>query len=138
MLREELQLLDTGPRQLRSFGITLGIAFLVVAGLLHWRDLPGEIILAGLGALFLASGLAAPKQLRPLYKPWMALAIVLGFVMTRVLLTGIFVFLFIPIGLLMRLFGKDPLRRKLDPDADTYWIPKEYDADAPERLERYY
>ncbi len=138
MLREELRLLDTGPRQLRSFGITLGIAFLVVAGLLHWRDLPGEIILAGLGALFLAGGLAAPKRLRPLYKPWMALAILLGFVMTRVLLTGIFVFLFIPIGLLMRLFGKDPLRRKLDPDADTYWIPKEYDADAPERLERYY
>lgn len=138
MLREELQSLDTGPRQLRSFGITLGIAFLIVAGVLYWRDIPGEVVVAGIGGLLLVTGLIAPGLLRPLYKPWMALALVLGFIMTRVILTVIFVLLFIPIGLLMQLFGKDPLRRKLDPDAETYWISKEYDAEAPERLERYY
>ncbi|MCY3629489.1 MAG: hypothetical protein F4065_02440 [Rhodothermaceae bacterium] len=138
MLREELQSLDTGPRQLRSFGITLGIAFLIVAGVLYWRDIPGVVIVAGIGGLLLVTGLIAPGLLRPFYKPWMALALVLGFIMTRVILTVIFVFLFIPIGLLMQLFGKDPLRRKLDPDAKTYWISKEYDAEAPERLERYY
>ncbi len=138
MLREELQSLDTGSRQLRSFGITLGIAFLIVAGVLYWRDIPGEVVVAGIGGLLLVTGLIAPRLLRPLYKPWMALALVLGFIMTRVILTVIFVLLFIPIGLLMQLFGKDPLRRKLDPDAETYWISKEYDAEAPERLERYY
>ena len=138
MLREELQSLDTGPRQLRSFGITLGIAFLIVAGVLYWRDIPGVMIVAGIGGLLLVTGPIAPGLLRPLYKPWMALALILGFIMTRVILTVIFVFLFIPIGLLMQLFGKDPLRRKLDPDAKTYWISKEYDAEAPERLERYY
>lgn len=138
MLHEELQSLDTGPRQLRSFGITLGIAFLIVAGVLYWRDIPGVAVVAGIGGLLFITGLIVPGLLRPLYKPWMALALVLGFIMTRVLLTAIFVFLFIPIGLLMQLFGKDPLRRKLDPDAETYWISKEYDAEAPERLERYY
>lgn len=138
MLREELQSLDTGPRQLRSFGITLGVAFLIVAGVLYWRDIPGVAVVAGIGGLLFITGLIFPGLLRPLYKPWMALALVLGFIMTRVLLTAIFVFLFIPIGLLMQFFGKDPLRRKLDPDAETYWISKEYDAEAPERLERYY
>ncbi len=138
MLREELQSLDAGPRQLRSFGITLGVAFLIVAGVLYWRDIPGVVVVTGIGGLLLVTGLVAPGLLRPLYKPWMALALVLGFIMTRVILTVIFVFLFVPIGLLMRIFGKDPLRRKLDPNAKTYWISKKYDTEAPERLERYY
>ncbi len=138
MLREELQSLDTAPKKLRSFGLTLGIALLIIAGVLHWRDISGFVFVAGIGGLILSIGLIAPNLLRPLYKPWMALALVLGFIMTRVILTVMFIVLFIPIGLLMRLFGKDPLRRKLDPDAETYWIPKDYDAEAPDRLERYY
>ena len=68
----------------------------------------------------------------------MALAVLMGFIMTRILLTLIFVLLFIPTGLLMRLFGRDPLRRKLDPDAKSYWIRKQYDPESRERLERYY
>lgn len=138
MLREELQSLKTGKRQLRSFGITLGTTLLVVAGILYWRDISGVSIVAGIGSLFLITGLIFPRVLRPLYKPWMSLAIVLGFIMTRVLLTVIFVLLFIPIGFLMRLFGNDPLRRKLDPNTTSYWISKEYDVSSTERLECYY
>ena len=138
MLREEIQSLNAGTRQLRSFGITLGVAVLVIAGILHWRDISGVIVVAGIGLVLITAGIAIPKSLRLLYKPWMTLAIVLGFIMTRVLLSAIYVFLFVPTGLLMRLFGKDPLRRRLDPNAKTYWIPKQYDAEAPDRLERYY
>lgn len=138
MLREELRSLSPNRRQLRSFGITLGTALLVVAGVLHWRAVPGVIVIFSIGALLLIAGLAAPAILRPLYKPWMALAVLLGFIMTRILLTLIFVLLFIPTGLLMRLFGRDPLRRKLDPDAKTYWIRKQYNPESRERLERYY
>ncbi len=138
MLREELRSLSPNRRQLRSFGITLGIALLVVAGVLYWRAVPGVIVVSSIGVLLLIAGLAAPAVLRPLYKPWMALAVLLGFIMTRVLLTLIFVLLFIPTGLLMRLFGRDPLRRKLDHDAKTYWIRKQYNPESRERLERYY
>jgi len=138
MLREEIRSLNPGTRQLRSFGITLGVTFVFIAGILYWRGIPVTPIVAGIGTLLLIIGLIAPKFLRLPYKPWMTLAIVLGFVMTRILLFGIFVLLFIPTGLLMRLWGRDPLRRKLDPDAETHWIPKRYDAKIPERLERYY
>jgi len=138
MLREELRSLNPNRRQLRSFGITLGIAILVIAGVLYWRNAPGVVLVSSIGVLFLTAGLAAPAILRRLYKPWMALAVLMGFVMTRILLTLIFVLLFIPTGLLMRLFGRDPLRRKLDPDAKTYWIRKQYDPKSRERLERYY
>ncbi|MCY4159364.1 MAG: SxtJ family membrane protein [Bacteroidetes bacterium] len=138
MLREEIRSLDTGTRQLRWFGITIGLALLVIAGILYWRDISGIIVAASAGILLFIIGMLAPKLLGPLYKPWMMLAIILGFIMTRILLFGIFVFLFIPTGLLMRLLGRDPLRRKLDPDSETYWIPKQYDTRIPERLERYY
>ena len=138
MLREELRSLSPNRRQLRSFGITLGIAILVIAGVLYWRSAPGVIPVSSIGVLFLIAGLVAPSVLRRLYKPWMALAVLMGFVMTRILLTLIFVLLFIPTGLLMRLFGRDPLRRKLDPDAKSYWIRKQYNPESRERLERYY
>ena len=138
MLREEIRSLEAGQRQLRSFGITLAIALMIIAGVLFWRDSDGSLIVACIGAVFLLVGLVVPKCLRSLYKPWMALAFILGFVMTRVLLTAIYILLLIPTGLLMRAFGKDPLRRKLDSDAPTYWIHKQYDAEASERLKRYY
>ncbi|MCY4224749.1 MAG: SxtJ family membrane protein [Bacteroidetes bacterium] len=139
MLREEIRSIHADKRQLRSFGITLGIALIIIAGVLFWRDSGGSLIVTCVGVVFLIIGLVVPKWLRPLYKPWMTLALVLGFVMTRVLLTGIYILLFIPTGLLMRIFRRDPLHRKLDPDASTYWIPKKYDVDdASERLKRYY
>lgn len=138
MLRQEIRSLNADKRQLRSFGITLGLALLIISAVLYWRDLPGVALVAGVGGLMLLTGLVMPKILVSLYVPWMSLALVLGFIMTRVLLSIIFVFLFIPIGFLMRALGKDPLRRTLDADAKTYWISKEYDASDPGRLERYY
>lgn len=138
MLREEIQTLSAETHQLRSFGVTLGMALLMIAGVLYWRDISGSTVVAWIGSLIFVAGLIAPEFLRPLYKPWMTLALVLGFLMTRVLLTGIFVGLFLPIGLLMRLFGRDPLRRKWKADVQTYWISKRYDGKISERLERYY
>ncbi len=138
MLREEIRSLSVTRHQLRSFGLMLGIALIIMSGIFYWRDISGVITIAGIGVLLVISGLVAPQVLRLLYKPWMSFALILGFVMTRVLLTLIFVLLFIPTGLVMRLFRKDPLRRKLRPEAKTYWIPKQYDATASERLKRYY
>ena len=58
--------------------------------------------------------------------------------MTRVLLTLVFALVMLPIGLVLRLVGKDLLDRRLDPAADSYWKPKTYADDSPARLEKYY
>ena len=71
------------------------------------------LALAG-SAVALRHGLEVPGAGR------LALAFVLGFVMTRVLLTLVFYLVVVPIGLLMRLAGKDPLHRRRDPEAPTY------------------
>lgn len=141
-MRAELSALDTSPKALRSFGLVVGCVLLGIGGFLLWRSggEPGSAVgvLGAAGGLLVAIGLASPRALRPLYLPWMALAIVLGFVMTRVLLTVVFVGVVTPIGLLMRLVGRDPMHRRPDPEAPTFWIRRDGEPRTKEHLERYY
>jgi len=142
VIAAEIRALDTSRRALRSFGLVVGGVFAGIAAVIAWRNgwalTPWAVVLGGPGLVLMTFGLVAPRVLRPVYKVWMGLAVVLGFVMTRVILTLVFVGLVIPIGLVLRLVGKDLLRLELDPAADSYWLPKE-DADpAAERMTRYY
>lgn len=83
-------------------------------------------------------GAAIPAVLKPIYSVWMALAVVLGFIMTRVILTIVFYLVVTPIGLIMRAVGRDPLDRKLDSNASSYWLEKTYRDESAARLEKYY
>ena len=83
-------------------------------------------------------GVVLPKVLLPLQKIWMSLALVLGYVMTRVILTLVYFLVVTPIGLTLRLFGKDPLTKGPDPNLATYWIEKDNAHSGPERLKKYY
>ena len=147
-LLQELRALDSSRRSLRSFGFVVGGVATVVAGWLIWRSgstewssngaLRPAVILGIIGFGLLALGVASPRLLRPLYFVWMALAFILGAVMTRVILTVVFVLLIVPIGLVMRLFGRDPLNRKIGGSMTSYWISREDMDRSPERLEKYY
>lgn len=70
------------------------------------------------------------------YRGWMIFAKALGFVNTRILLTLFFYLVITPIGLLLRLFGKNPLNLRLDPEAKTYWSPKAKEPYDPERYKK--
>lgn len=65
------------------------------------------------------------EPLRPIYDAWMRFARVLGWVNTRLILAVVFFTMFVAYRFLLLLFRKDPLRRKLDPDAPSYWSEKE-------------
>ena len=138
MLRDELNQLDTSQPKLRSFGVLVGIVATVLASVLLWKGLAMGWVVLAVGAALIIMGLIAARFLRPLYLPWMTLALLLGFVMTRVVLTAVFFLMITPIGLIMRLTGRDPMRRKIDRSRASYWITKSYDPDSSERLERYY
>jgi hypothetical protein len=139
---EEVRGLDTGPKALRRFGLVVGGVFAGIAAVSAWPNgwAVGSTaaVLGAVGGALLVLGLAAPALLRPVYRVWMGLAFVLGFVMTRVILTVVFVGLVVPIGLVLRLFGKDFLDERFDRSAPSYWRPKTYDDPTPERLEKYY
>ena len=141
-IREEIRALDVSKKALRSFGYVVGGVLVGVAVFILWRRgwEPGTVVyvLGGIGGALMVLGLVLPVILRPIYRVWMGLAFVLGFIMTRVLLTLVFYLVVTPIGLLLRLFGKDPMQRALKPDQPSYWIPKPEQDDAPKRLEKYY
>jgi hypothetical protein len=142
-LAAEVRTLDTSRRALRSFGRVVGLVLLGLGLFAWWRRdwlltvLPG--LLLGVGAALLVLGLIAPGVLRPVYRVWMGLAVVLGFVMTRVLLTILYLLAFTPVGWLRRTFGQSPILTRPDPDTPSYWMTREpLGEDPKERLERLY
>lgn len=142
IVRAELRALDVSRPKLRSFGLVVGGVFLGIALVSAWRNgwtLGGLALgLAVLGGGLVAFGALAPGLLRPAYRAWMGLAFALGFVMTRVLLTLVFVLTVLPIGLVLRILGKDPLANRPDPEASTYWVSRDDGPAGRERLERLY
>lgn len=114
-------------QRLRKFAAVMAIAFALLAGLLWWRGSASGAPLGYVAAAFLLAGLVAPRVLAPIERAWMALARVMGAVMTTVILTLTFFLVITPMGLLVRLLGKDLLAMRRDPGADTYWVPMEPD-----------
>src|SRR5262245_261959 len=96
----------------RSFGVGVGGVLCVLAIVLWWRGQGTRAEAAGaVGALLVVSGLWVPGILRWPSALWWGFARALGFVMTRVWLTLLFMVILVPAGLLWRITGKDPLGR---------------------------
>jgi len=114
------------PKQLRNFAFLVGAVF-VVLGLwpFIFRGQPLRLWALIVAGLLVAPGVVWPTLLRPVYRVWMAVGHALGWVNTRIILAVIFYVLFTPAAIIMRLLGKDPMRRKLEPAAGTYRIPRQ-------------
>jgi hypothetical protein len=69
--------------------------------------------------------LAWPRSLTQIYRLWMTVGEVLGGINTRLILSGLFYLVFTPLGLYMRLRGKDPMRRTLAPEAESYRVVRQ-------------
>lgn len=108
----------------RSFGFTVGGAFLVAAGVLVWRGhATGGVVSGGLGTVLVLWGLVGPSSLGPVYRGWMALALLISRVTTPLILGIIFLGMVLPIGLLRRWISGNPMKQQLV--NDSYWIPRE-------------
>jgi hypothetical protein len=112
-------------KELRTFAITLFIALSILGGILFWRRGNVALIPLGIGLVLLVTGLLRPGILRPVHKAWMILALALGFITSHLILAIIYYLVFTPLGLIMRSLRKDPLQRKYDQEAATYWTKKE-------------
>lgn len=108
----------------RSFGLLFAVVFSVIAlgPLVKGHD--ARLWALPVAAVFLAAAYVAPAALRPLNAAWMAFARILERVMNPLIMGVLFYLLFTPMGLMMRLAGRDPLNRRLLPQAKTYWLPR--------------
>jgi hypothetical protein len=106
--------MSKGPKNPeRSFGVSVGIVLCVIAALLLWRGrmLRAEI-LGGIGAVLLVAGLLYPPVLKWPSAAWWRFSRALGYVNARILLTLLFSLVLLPLSIVWRLTGKDPLERR--------------------------
>ncbi|MEC7137026.1 MAG: SxtJ family membrane protein [Pseudomonadota bacterium] len=108
----------------RSFGIVFFIVFVLIA--IYPLINQGEVRIWSLiiSFLFLFLGLLNSKILTPLNKLWFRFGLFLGKIISPIIMAVIFFLVVTPIGLLMRLFGKDVLNLKLNKKKSSYWIEK--------------
>ena len=67
--------------------------------------------------------LVAPMSLRPVYHWWMRLALLLSRITTPIILGIVFYLVFLPVALVMKLIGRDPMARRFDEGATSYRVP---------------
>ncbi len=130
--------LDTSRRAVRKFGILFCCLSAVISAFLLFKGRGGWPWFAGASLFFLGTGLVGYPVLKPVYQAWMKFAFLLGWLNTRLILGVFFYLILTPIGLVLRLTGRDLLDRKIDPAARTYWSKREVVPFDPERCERMY
>ena len=118
---EEIKNIKSEKSDLRMFGITIGVILLIIAGFLFWKEKESFQILLTFGVTLCILGIAIPFILKPIYWVWMIFAIILGWFMTRVILSLLFYVVFTSIGLTARLFGKQFLDLRWDKSKESYW-----------------
>jgi Na+-transporting NADH:ubiquinone oxidoreductase subunit NqrB len=124
-VRHSLARLDGSPAALRRFALVIGAALLALGGWRCWRG--GEAVGGGLiaaAAALLLAGLVAPARLARVHRAWMALALALGWVTSRLVLTLLFLLAVTPVAVAARLLGKRFLERHPDRGADSYWAAR--------------
>ena len=125
MIQEELKLIKQDKRSLGKFGLTVGTVLLLIGIVLYLFDKPAFVYFVGIGLLLILLGVLFPNLLKPINKAWMTLAIILGWFMSRVILTILFYLIVTPIGFLLKIFGKDLLKLKSDSSLSSYWDERE-------------
>ena len=118
---EEIKNIKTGKKDIRSFGITFGIIFLIISGFLYYQEKDSFQLFIYLAGSFSCLGIVFPIVLKPVYIVWMIFAVILGWFMTRVILSLLFYIIITPIGLFLRIIGKDLLDLKEQKNQKSYW-----------------
>ena len=121
MLKEEFKNIQETKKDLRKFGLTVGGVLLLITTLLLYFEKPSAPYFGIIGGILFLAGILIPQVLKPLNKIWMGLAIILGFFMSRLILTILFYLILTPISFLAKLFGKKFMNLNYDKKSDTYW-----------------
>ena len=127
---------DPQRRELVVFGFALPAFFALLGWLLVDRTaspVPERVAWA-VGAVVAVVYWAVPRVRRPLFIGWNYLTYPIAWVVSHVVLLAVFAVVMTPIALLLKLLRHDPLSRRPDGGAETYWVTHE----PPRTVERYF
>ena len=115
---------EINTSMLRQFGFIMGFFIALLFGMLFpWiLGYPYPFwpwILAG---IFLATALLSPDLLGPVYKWWMRVGLVIGWINSRVIMILLFYLVMFPMGLILKLLGKDPLNQAFERNKMSYRV----------------
>ena len=118
----------------RSFGIVFAVFFALLGLSPLWKHHPVRPWALALSGLFLIISTLRPAWLHPLNQTWIRLGLLLGRVVNPIVMGLLFFIVVAPIGIILRLLGKDPLRLSLDATLHSYWIDRQPPGPAPETM----
>jgi multisubunit Na+/H+ antiporter MnhG subunit len=125
MLKEELKHIDNSDEAVKKTGITVGVVLILISLLLWYLGKTSFVYFSIAGGLFVILAFITIPVLRPFHKLWMMLALAMGFVMSRVILTILYYLILTPIGLIAKLVGKKFMPLGFNRSASTYWEKRE-------------
>lgn len=120
-LWEEIRSIKSVPQDVRNFGFSISGVLVLVSGVLFFKGNAAYYAAALIAAIFLFAGVFFPLLVKPIQKGWMALAHIMGWVMTRVILIILYYGMMTPFGILGRLFGKEFLSTGVRRSRASYW-----------------
>ncbi|WBU53904.1 SxtJ family membrane protein [Paracoccus sp. SCSIO 75233] len=132
-MNDRQQNVDVKMGSERNFGFVFCSIMTIIA---LWPVMSGNgprIWLLLMAALLLAVTLVAPHLLRPLNRLWFRFGLLLGAIVAPIVMALVYFLAFLPIGVLLRIMGKDLLSTRLDPDQTSYWIERK---EPPGSMER--
>lgn len=126
-------------RQLRQFAVMFLIFIGGLGTVLYFRGKPLVVseVLWNLAWIVGLVGLVFPPLVRPVYVAMMAVALPIGFVVSTILMLIIYYLILTPIGLVMRLFGYDPMRMRPAAGQESFWIERPQASDVRRYFRQY-
>ncbi len=118
---EEFKELETSDKKIREFGLFVGLIFVVIAGLLFWKNKGSYPYFMSLGGFLILGAFIFRSILRPIYKVWMGFALVMGFFMSKIILGILYFLVMTPISIIAKLTKTQFLKQGTDHSAETYW-----------------
>lgn len=115
-------------KELKKFGILIGLIFMIVSIVAYfkqWWIISVALILFCAGAVLILFAVTAPNRLYIVYRGWMAVAVVLGSIVSRIILVVLFYTIVVPIGFLIRIFGKKFFIPYHSAQHQSYWIQRD-------------
>jgi hypothetical protein len=123
-------------KDLRNFGLILAAILLAIGARLFFEMQQVHVGYFAASAIIGACSLSCPAILRPVYSVFIKVAHVIGWINTRILLIATFYLIMTPIGIFMRLTGRDLLGLRIDKARVSYWTPRPQKGQDPARHEK--
>ena len=130
---------EPSEKELRSYGLMMGSILFLFGLLFTYKGVYAVAGVLGSAALtFFFLGLAVPKKLTGVHRRWMNFAVVLGTFNLKIIIGFIYLTGFTFVRLVFLITGKDPMHRKFDTNAKTYWMDHQESENNSQRYEKLY